>query len=219
MLSLRHRLPLFLRRGNTRFTRRKPLLRHTYASSTSSSRIARLETRLPRFLQRYTTPLRRAPLSHVTAFLLLHELTAVLPLFGFAALFHYAGWLPSWFSEGVWVQQGIEIFGRWLRKRGWVGGQDQDEGSGKWWGKGEAGVKLVVEFATAYAVTKALLPLRLVLSVWATPWFARWTVLPATDLVKRMFKKSRKGLRSGTAARTGAVDGGAVISKDVRAKG
>lgn len=35
------------------------------------------------------------------------------------------------------------------------------------------GARLVVEFATAYAITKALLPVRIAASVWATPWFAK----------------------------------------------
>lgn len=44
-------------------------------------------------------------------------------------------------------------------------------------------------FATAYAVTKALLPLRLIVSVWGTPWFARVSVIPALGVVRRMFGK------------------------------
>lgn len=110
------------------------------------------------------------------------------------------------------MQQGMEIFGRWLRKRGWVV-DDRDDGTGKWWDRGEGGVKLVVEFATAYAVTKALLPVRLVLSVWATPWFARWTVLPIMGLVKKVFGKGGKG------AGTGTTGGRAAVSKEIRAKG
>ena len=42
----------------------------------TQTRFARMEARLPRFLRRYTTPLRTAPLTHVSSFLLLHELTA-----------------------------------------------------------------------------------------------------------------------------------------------
>ena len=38
------------------------------------------------------------------------------------------------------------------------------------------GTRIVIEVAAAYAITKALLPLRLMLSVWATPWFARVVV-------------------------------------------
>lgn len=41
-------------------------------------------------------------------------------------------------------------------------------------------------FATAYAITKALLPLRLMLSVWATPWFASRALAPLTSLYSRL---------------------------------
>jgi hypothetical protein len=47
-------------------------------------------------------------------------------------------------------------------------------------------------FATAYAVTKALLPLRLIFSVWATPWFARIAIVPMTNLIRRIFRKKAK---------------------------
>lgn len=48
------------------------------------ARVARLESRLPRFLQRFVTPLRNAPFSHITAFIILHEITAIVPLIGLA---------------------------------------------------------------------------------------------------------------------------------------
>jgi hypothetical protein len=41
------------------------------------------------------------------------------------------------------------------------------------WHVGEKGGKILVEVATAYAITKVLLPVRIVVSVWGTPWFAR----------------------------------------------
>jgi hypothetical protein len=148
-----------------------------------------MERRLPRFLLRYLSPLRAAPLSHVTAFLVLHELTAIIPLFGLAAAFHYYNWLPPYISEGKWVSEGIVMFGNWMRKRGWIGDDGKGGAAGMWWGRGESGVRIVVELATAYAITKAFLPLRLLLSVSLTPWFARWTVLPVTARVKGMFKK------------------------------
>jgi len=89
-------------------------------------------------------------------------------------------------------------------------------GASKWWGRGEGGVKLAVEFATAYAVTKFLLPVRLVFSVWATPGFARWTVVPVVGWVGRLFGNG--GGRVGVAGRgvlspaagTNAVGGGVV---------
>lgn len=41
------------------------------------------------------------------------------------------------------------------------------------WHVGEKGSRILVEVATAYAITKVFLPARIVLSVWCTPWFAR----------------------------------------------
>jgi hypothetical protein len=40
------------------------------------------------------------------------------------------------------------------------------------WQSGEQKYRIVVEVALAYAITKALLPIRILGSVWATPWFA-----------------------------------------------
>jgi hypothetical protein len=65
-------------------------------------------------------------------------------------------------------------------------------------------------FATAYAVTKALLPLRLIISVSATPWFARAAMIPVFGRFRALF--SRKKV-STPAASTGATSGG-VLPKD-----
>lgn len=113
-------------------------------TNTPASRISRLEARLPRFLQRYVRPLRNAPISHVTAFVILHELTAIIPLFGLTAAFHYTNWLPAYFSEGAWVQQGVDKFGRYLRKKGWLA-TDDDGSNADWPEKGQGGVRIVLE--------------------------------------------------------------------------
>lgn len=176
----------------------------------SQSRIDRINARLPRFLQRYTLPLRNAPITHITAFLVLHELTAVVPLFGLAATFHYAEWLPPIVSEWHWVSDGVEKFGNYFRRKGWLG--EESAGRFKWWGRGEGSVKIVVEFATAYALTKALLPLRLIVSVWATPWFARVTVVPCINMFKRIFRRKGKLASASPAAGTG-VSAAGVIGK------
>lgn len=144
------------------------------------TRLRRLNGRLPAFLRSYTTPLLSSPVTHVTSFLLLHEITAVLPLFGLVGAFHYGGWMPV-VGNGAF-DEGIERFGRWLRKKGWVGDEEGgDVGAGADGVQSERkgkGTQLVVEFATAYAITKALLPVRIVVSVWATPWFARSVLGP-----------------------------------------
>ena len=173
-----------------------------------NSTYTRLVARTPRFLRPTLTALHNAPVTHITAFLILHEITAVVPLFGLAGAFHYYNWLPPYFAEGAWVVAGVEKFGRYFRRKGWIAAEEEVEVERearagvsmgeiektrglKWWNRGEAGTRLVVEFATAYAVTKALLPLRLVLSVWGAPWFARWTVIPVSNAFSRVFGKRK----------------------------
>lgn len=118
------------------------------ASQKTRSRVERITSRLPKFLQGYTTPLINAPLTHISAFLLLHELTAVVPLFGLAATFHYTKWIPPFISEGKWVSDGVEKFGNYFRKKGWLG-QEGKARRHKWWGKGEGGTRIVVEYVSS----------------------------------------------------------------------
>ncbi|KAI5294126.1 hypothetical protein KEM52_004658, partial [Ascosphaera acerosa] len=62
------------------------------------------------------------------------------------------------------------------------------EGDGNGDGDGQ-GSRLVLEFATAYAITKLLLPVRIVASAWATPWFARAVVMPTVRLTRRLLRR------------------------------
>jgi hypothetical protein len=115
----------------------------------------------------------------------------------------------------------VERFGKYFRRKGWIRDGEKEEAErevteelglrrrDRAWSIGEGGARVVVEFATAYAITKMLLPLRIVFSVWGTPWFARMAVIPVMGLVKRMFGRGKVASKSG-AAGTGAVDAGAV---------
>ncbi|KAJ5795225.1 hypothetical protein N7457_001824 [Penicillium paradoxum] len=164
--------------------------------SDSRSRLRKFNDRLPRFLRTYTTPLFGAPVTHITSFLILHEITAILPLFGLVGAFHYGAWMPDLASETGETNafdEGAARFGRWLKKKGWVDEADvntvaEHETTGEKRTE-RAGVRLVLEFATAYAITKALLPARLAASVWATPWFARTVFTPTANLAKRLFRR------------------------------
>lgn len=177
-----------------------PKVRHQSSSSPPTAdktrtRIDRVLSHLPKFLHPYTNGLRSAPISHITSFLILHELTAIVPLLGLAGLFHYSNWLPLGTNGdgkfSAWVSQGTERFGRYFGRKGWFGFSRADEGSTgaaeekrtmseeemeerieRKWHVGEQGSRILIEIATAYAVTKLLLPVRIVASVWATPWFA-----------------------------------------------
>lgn len=61
------------------------------STSASSSRLQRIISRLPPSLKRYARTLEHAPVRHVVAFLALHEITAVVPLVGLSAAFHWLG--------------------------------------------------------------------------------------------------------------------------------
>lgn len=171
------------------------------SASDAHSRLHRLNARLPRFLQRYTSPLLRAPVAHVTSFLILHEITAVVPLLTLLAGFHYLEWLPDLMTgEHTTWSEGVRRLGNWMSKRGWVDRGDVDAAAaataadsvdgGEQAVATNKGARLVLEFAAAYAVTKALLPVRIAASVWTTPWFARVVVSPVSRGFSRVFRRS-----------------------------
>lgn len=84
---------------------------------------------------------------------------------------------------GTYVTDGAARFERYFKKKGWFGlggdnvgeqdkGKEDETAVEKWQDDGDVRYKVVVEVALAYAITKALLPVRIIGSVWATPWFA-----------------------------------------------
>ncbi|KAE8441945.1 hypothetical protein EG329_004153 [Mollisiaceae sp. DMI_Dod_QoI] len=201
------------------------------SESRARARINAFHSRLPKFLHPYTRGLLNAPVSHLIAFLILHEITAIVPLVGLAGLFHYMNWLPRSWVEGRWVREGVERFGRYFGRKGWFGfsrenaqsavegenegakerietrdrekdGRVTIESTEKRWHVGEQGSRILVEVATAYAITKVFLPARILLSVWGTPWFAR------------VFVGRVRGLIGGS-KRAGPAGGVGVVEKRV----
>ncbi|EFW16065.1 conserved hypothetical protein [Coccidioides posadasii str. Silveira] len=191
----------------------KTACRHYSSPRTSSpnsqmrGRFEKLNQRLPRFLQQYTAPLVNAPVAHITSFLILHEITAVVPLFGLVGVFHYGGWMPSLGDEegNSAFDEGVKKFGKWLRRKGWVESGVTEGNANNVSERGNSvadsaananasqGMRLILEFATAYAITKAMLPARIIASIWATPWFARHILGPvgrgARSLLGNLKKK------------------------------
>ncbi|KAL3423091.1 hypothetical protein PVAG01_04838 [Phlyctema vagabunda] len=144
------------------------------AASKTTTRFNAILSRVPKPLQKYTDPLRDAPTTTVVAFLALHEITAVVPLVGFAGLFHWTGWIPSGFTDNAYMEK----YARYFRRKNWFGfseeQQDQQQtlmqmenGQSVWLSEG--GGRILVEVAAAYAITKLLLPMRILGCVWATP--------------------------------------------------
>lgn len=106
----------------------------------------------------------------------------------------------------------MQKFGRYFARKGWFGFDQRDTANNvhdgthdermtaeervedvkkEGWNVGERGSRILVEVATAYAITKVLLPARVMLSVWATPWFAR-NVLGG---LRRLFGRGRGGVK------------------------
>ncbi|KAL1890053.1 hypothetical protein Sste5346_008489 [Sporothrix stenoceras] len=162
-----------------------------------SSRLDRILSRLPKSLQKYTRRLKDAPVQHVVAFLILHELTAIVPIVGLFGFFHWTGMGGAASGSGVldymmshfggYVVDGVRRFEKYFRRKGWFGfgkgdkegeeGQDGEVATTtdavmRKWTSAESKYRIVVEIGLAYSITKVLLPLRLALSLWATPWFA-----------------------------------------------
>ncbi|KAF7896991.1 uncharacterized protein EAF01_009394 [Botrytis porri] len=74
-----------------------PISATSFSSSRSrlQNRLRTLQLRLPKFLHPYTAPLLDAPKTYIISFLILHEITAIVPILLLASGFHYSGWLPS----------------------------------------------------------------------------------------------------------------------------
>ena len=73
------------------------------------------------------------------------------------------------------------------------------------WGVSEGSGRILVEVATAYAITKVFLPARILLSVWATPWFARVVVGKIGGSMGKLIGRGK--------SRGGAIDNGKLSGK------
>ncbi|CAH2353051.1 hypothetical protein CLIB1423_09S01706 [[Candida] railenensis] len=158
----------------------------TPPSGTSSSTInpipnstaAKIAAKIPRWLRPYTTDFANAPFSHLTAFIILHEISAIVPLIGLWYVFHQNHDyipvdLPTWA-----VEKAMKVIDKGLATFDFSDYSVSDK------------AKFLMEGAYAYAITKALFPIRIIFSATFMPWFARWFVVPFTRVFSR--SKSRK---------------------------
>jgi len=148
---------------------------------------------------------RLAP-SLIVSFAILHEATAFVPLvgmfFGARALgigervVHMVESDPTQL-EGSWVRQRCKVWidegERWAVRVGkryeiWGYGKDQD---GEVHGQqvSERIVGDVANAVVAYGMTKALMPLRVGLSLYLSPSFARRIVDPCSNIIRRAIRR------------------------------
>ncbi|KAI8350414.1 hypothetical protein B0O80DRAFT_389179 [Mortierella sp. GBAus27b] len=128
--------------------------------------------RISKFRQ-YAEQFKNKPASHLISFGILHEITAVVPLpIVYFALVETGVKIP--FPEQA-MEEGNRFVQRVAKYYGWnLEGAD--------------GARVMLNMATSYAVVKALLPVRLALCVWMTPWTATRVVSPIMNFWRR-FKK------------------------------
>lgn len=144
------------------FTKPKPkeTTREVYESITKHP----ILLKLPRFTHKYAAGFLERPISNGIAFTILHEASAIIPLLGLWYLFHkFPGLvpveIPGWAIEKVdkLIEDNFQHF----------------EFSGS-----EDKLHFAMEGALAYIITKFLLPLRVVFSLWGMNWVSRWFVYP-----------------------------------------
>ncbi|EJD41769.1 hypothetical protein AURDEDRAFT_145981 [Auricularia subglabra TFB-10046 SS5] len=173
------------------------------------SRLLPYRTRLQAIAARTGAPLP----SLITSFAILHELTAVLPVVGlfFAARslevgpravrvvedrtrdLAAAGGEQSWLlnKSNQWLREGEAWAGRVGRRYGYFGYEKGAPPDAQAVG-GSVGGHIAGDVANAvvaYAVTKALLPARIGLSLWLSPAFSRRVVEPIRKGVVRAFRR------------------------------
>ncbi|CCE83438.1 Piso0_004013 [Millerozyma farinosa CBS 7064] len=134
--------------------------------------------RVPKFLRSYTRNFINAPVSHVTAFVILHELSAVVPLVGIWYIIHNYNFgipldLPSWA-----IEKGTKIIDSSLKSFDFSTFTLEDK------------AKFILEGAYSYAIVKSLFPLRIGFSLFFMPTFAKYFVVPFTRIFR--FRKHRK---------------------------
>ncbi|KAI0123930.1 hypothetical protein BJ170DRAFT_686310 [Xylariales sp. AK1849] len=104
----------------------------------TQTRVDGILRRTQRFLpKRFHGPLqnfRAAPYSHIISFLLIHEITAILPIFALVSLFQYYDIVPVEYVFGPWAgfaQAGAAKFLNYFKRKGWFGLGDEGAREGE----------------------------------------------------------------------------------------
>ncbi|WLF77292.1 hypothetical protein PVL30_001004 [Lodderomyces elongisporus] len=129
--------------------------------------------RIPKFLRNYASQFIHAPYSHLVAFLVLHELTAIIPLFGIWYYLHnHPGFIPMDLPQWA-LTKGASVMDKVLERMDWHIDSSQK-------------ISVIMEGAYAYTIVKFLLPVRAIVSLAGMPFFAKWFVVPIANLPKNL---------------------------------
>lgn len=136
-----------------------------------SKMLSRLQAN-PRYSHYFEKITSSGTISMITSFFILHELTAIIPLFSVWYILYNVNMLDN-----------LDLSGELLTKcsgaiERLVGDKFQDYDKHK----------LIVSGAMSYAAVKMLGPARIIVSLWGAPYFSRWLVMPFRKL-KAITKK------------------------------
>ncbi|QLQ81894.1 hypothetical protein HG537_0G01480 [Torulaspora globosa] len=108
--------------------------------------------------------------STVTSFLVLHELTAIVPLFGLWWVFYQLD-LPDQYELPLYFTDLLNRCGEAMER---LVGDEYSEGLDR--------NRLILAGAISYALVKMLYPVRVLISLWGAPYFGRWLLVPINML-------------------------------------
>ncbi|KAJ2083969.1 hypothetical protein H4R24_000412 [Coemansia sp. RSA 988] len=121
--------------------------------------------------KKFLGPVGERPISHITAFGILHEVTAIVPLVGFYFLLSDAN------QRAVFPDEVLEESNRYINKlRSYVGLEPINKDS-----------LVLARLTMSYAMVKILAPARIFVSLALTPVTAKWCVMPVTNFMRRIY--------------------------------
>ncbi|ODV94220.1 hypothetical protein PACTADRAFT_81817 [Pachysolen tannophilus NRRL Y-2460] len=129
--------------------------------------------RTPNFLKPYVKTFIQNPIGSGVSFVILHEITAIVPFISLWWLFIHYDYVPFELPQ-EFVQKGLEVVSKTVM-------EISDEKLHNVYDKS----KLIMAGANAYAATKMVLPLRIPLSVLLTPYMENYIVGPIGNLFKK----------------------------------
>lgn len=136
---------------------------------------------ITRLVSPYTSTFRHHPIASLFAFVSVHPTLFV----GFTAaawsVFHYFDYAPLGLVPDFVVARGLGFIDTLANWTGYGAGWRVQE-RGRW----------VMQAVAAYGVVKVMLPLRLAVSVAATPWVAKWSYIPMWNFIRRKKKTAAK---------------------------
>lgn len=145
----------------------------------AKSKLLRRLNQNPKF-SRYFFKLSEAGItSTVTSFLIMHELTAIAPLFGLWWVFYELD-LPDQYELPLYFTNLLNQCGDAMER---LVGDKYSEGFDR--------NRLILSGAISYAIVKFLYPLRVLFSLWAAPYMGKWLLAPfykITSILKRKDK-------------------------------